>query len=121
VLDDILLRNIQGEVDSQSEVAGRVEIQSGSRIISSVVRGPVSIGKGCTIRDSFIGPFTSIADQTTIEKSSVEHSVILENCSIYQIERLVDSVVGRGSRVKKQPNSFSAVRLFVGDDSNLEL
>ncbi len=85
VLDDILQRNIKGEVDSQSEIDGRVEIQPGAKIVSSIIRGPVSIGKDCLIKDSFIGPFTSIADQTIIEHSSIEHSVILENCSIHHI------------------------------------
>jgi len=121
VLDDILQRNIQGEVNSGSEIEGRVEIQPGSKVISSVIRGPVSIGKGCMIKDSFIGPFTSIADQTVVENSSIEHSVVLESCSISHIERLADSVIGRGSRIRKHENGFAAIKLFVGDDTSVEL
>jgi glucose-1-phosphate thymidylyltransferase len=121
VLDDILQRNVKGQIDSKSEIEGRVEIQPGTRIVSSVIRGPVSIGKGCLVKDSFIGPFTSIADQTSIENSSIEHSVILEKCSISHIARMTDSLVGRDSRIRKRENGFAAVRLFVGDDANLEL
>jgi glucose-1-phosphate thymidylyltransferase len=121
VLDDLLKRNIQGEIDSASEIEGRVEINPGTKIISSVIRGPVSIGKNCLIKNSFVGPFTSVADNTSIEYSSIEHSVILENCSISHIERLEDSVVGRDSRIRKRENNFAAVKLFVGDDTNVEL
>jgi glucose-1-phosphate thymidylyltransferase len=121
VLDDLLLRNINGEVDSKSEVIGRVEIKEGTRIESSIIRGPVSVGEGCIIKDSYVGPFTSIAANTSIEHSSLEHSVILENCSVCGIERLADCVIGRGSKLKKRVNNFSGMSLFVGDDTNLEL
>jgi glucose-1-phosphate thymidylyltransferase len=121
VLDGLVQRNIRGEVDSKSEVAGRVEIQAGARIESSIIRGPVSIGRGCVIKDSYIGPFTSIAAETTIDHSSIEYSVVLENSSIFNIERIADSVIGRGSTIKKKGTSFAAVKIFVGDDTNLEL
>jgi glucose-1-phosphate thymidylyltransferase len=121
VLDGLIQRDLKGQVDSQSEIAGRVEIHAGARVQSSVIRGPVSIADGCLIKDSFIGPFTSIGAQTTIEHSSIEHSVVLENCFISNIERLSDSVIGRNSNINKRQNSFSAIRVFIGDDSNVEL
>lgn len=121
VLDDLTKRDIKGEVDSKSQVVGRVEIQKDAKIEASVIRGPVSIGEGCLIRNSFIGPFTSIAANTTVEDSSIEHSVILENCVVCKIERLSDCVIGRNSNVKKKESSFRTVRLFIGDDTNVEL
>lgn len=121
VLDDLLNRNIEGRVDSASQVAGRVEIRRGADVANSVIRGPVSIAEGCQIRDSFVGPYTSIGAGTVIESSSVEHSVILENCRIYGLERLSDSIIGRNAEIVRQLNSFKAVRFFVGDDSKIEL
>lgn len=121
VLDDLIERNIAGEVDAQSQVVGRVEIQEGARIECSTVRGPVSIAKNCRIKDSFIGPFTSIAANVTVEHSSIEHSVILENCTILNMERLSDCVIGCNASVKKRENHYGAVRLFIGDDANIEL
>ena len=121
VLDDMLTRNIRGEVDAVSEVTGRVEVLGGARIKSSVIRGPVSIGEGCVIKDSFIGPFTSIAANTVIEHSAIENSVILENCSVCNIERLSDCVIGRGAELKKRENNFAGMTLFLGDDTKLEL
>ncbi len=121
VLDSLLQRSIKGEVDSKSQVVGRVEIREGTKVENSVVRGPVSIAERCRIKNSFIGPFTSIAAGTTIEHSCIEHSVILENCSISSIERLEGSVIGKGTEVIRGGSNFKAVRLFVGDDTRIEI
>jgi len=121
VLDDLLQRDIRGEIDSDSKVIGRAEIGEGTRIENSTIRGPVSIGRSCHIKDSYIGPFTSIGSGSKIENSSIEHSVILEDCSVCHIERLADSVIGRGARIVRREHGFKAVRLFIGDDTEIEL
>jgi glucose-1-phosphate thymidylyltransferase len=121
VLDDLLQPSIEGDVDSKSQVAGRVEIGEGAKVENSTVRGPVSIARGCQIRNSFIGPFTSIGADATVEDSSIEHSVILQGSHIYHIERLEDSLIGRGVQVSKADEGFKGVKLFVGDDARIEL
>jgi glucose-1-phosphate thymidylyltransferase len=121
VLDEFVKRNLRGEVDAASQVAGRVEIGEGTSIEHSTIRGPASIGDNCHIRDSYIGPFTSIAAGTTIERSGVEHSVILESCSIRDIERLSDCVIGRCAVVTRRGDGLKATTLFVGDDAKVEL
>ncbi len=121
VLDDLLERNVKGEVDERSQVIGRVEIGEGTRVENSTIRGPVAIAASCHIKDSYIGPFTSIGPGSKIENSSIEHSVILESCSVCHIERLADSVIGRGARVLKQERGFKAIKLFVGDDTEIIL
>jgi len=121
VLDESLKHDIKGDVDSQSQIADRVEIGKGAKVESSVIQGPVSIAQDCQIRNSFIGSFTSIGAGTVIEDSSVEYSVILENCHILRIGRLADSIIGRGASVVKQEQDVNMTRLFVGDDARVEL
>lgn len=121
VLDNFLKRSIKGKIDSESQIMGRVEIKEGTIIENSAVRGPVSIAEGCHIKNSFIGPFTSIGAGTIIEDSSVEYSVVLEHSRICRIERLEDSLIGRGVELQKADERFKAVKLFVGDDARLEL
>ncbi|MBM3165929.1 MAG: glucose-1-phosphate thymidylyltransferase [Chloroflexi bacterium] len=121
VLDDLLKRDIRGEANSNSQVVGRVEVREGTKIENSTIRGPVSIAESCHIKDSFIGPFTSIAAGTTVQNSCIDHSVILENCSIRNIERLSDSIIGRNSEVTRQEDSIKSARLFIGDDARVEL
>ena len=121
VLDNYLQRDIRGEVDARSQVIGRVEIRAGAKLENSTARGPASIAQGCRIKNSFIGPFTSIGANTVIEDSSLEHSVILENCRISGVEHLADSIIGKGTKVIRRDHGVKALRLFIGDDSVIEL
>ena len=121
VLDDFLERDIKGELDWASHIVGRVEIREGAKIENSLIRGPVSIAENCQIRNSTIGPFTSVGARTVVEDSSIEDSVILENCHILKIKRLADSIIGRNTKVIKQEPHSKPIRLFVGDDTRVEL
>ena len=121
VLDDFLKRDVKGKVDSQSQIVGRVEVGQGARVENSTLRGPISIAEGCQIKNSFIGPYTSIGKGTIVDASSVEHSVILENCHVQGIDRLSDSLIGRGAELTKSIGKVKGVKLFIGDDSKVEL
>ncbi len=121
VLDELLRRDIKGDVDSRSHLTGEVEIRKGARVENSRIRGPVSIAEDCIIRNSFIEPFTSIGAGTLIEDSSVGRSVIMGNCRVLKVRHLADSVVGRRADVVGQEQELKALRLFVGDDAWVEL
>lgn len=121
ILDGFVKRDLRGEIDAASRVVGRVEVGEGTRIENSAIKGPVSISGDCCIRDSRIGPFTSIATGTSVEQSSLKHSVILENCSIRNIKRLTDCVMGRSAVVTGRGRGFKAITLFIGDDARVEL
>ena len=51
----------------------------------------------------------------------MENSVILENCHICRIERVVDSLIGKGVKLVKPDQRSKGIRLFVGDDDRIEL
>ena len=121
VLDTFSKRDIKGEVDSQSRIVGKVQIGEGTKLESSRVQGPVFIAADCRIKNSLIGPFTNIRAGTVVEDSSLEHSVILENCRIFKIKQLADSVVGRNTILTGQGKNAEKVKLFVGDDCKVEL
>ncbi|TAL25740.1 MAG: glucose-1-phosphate thymidylyltransferase, partial [Nitrospirae bacterium] len=121
VLDEYIKRQIKGSVDSKSQISGRVTIEKGASVINSVVRGPVIIGGGSKIKDSFIGPFTSIGHNVTLLDSSIEHSVILNGAFLSGVERLEDSIVGKNTRVIKNSARHKALCLMVGDDSTVEV
>jgi glucose-1-phosphate thymidylyltransferase len=121
VLDAFLKRDIKGEVNSQSHIDGRVQIEEGTKLENSLVRGPVLIAANCRIKNSLIQPFTNIRAGTVIEDSSLEHSVILENCQILKIEHLADSVIGRNTVLAGQGKSPEKIKLFTGDDCKVEL
>ncbi len=56
-----------------------------------------------------------------MENSSIEHSVILEDCRIRNIERLTDSLIGKGVELTKGEQKFKGIRLFIGDEAKVDL
>lgn len=113
---------IEGFVDRDSRVDGRVTVSAGAEVIGSVVRGPAIIGEESRIVNSYIGPFTSIYHHVTIEDSEIEHSIVLENTTISGIpQRIQDSLIGRNARVRRSPVKPAAHNLTLGDYSDIGL
>lgn len=121
VLDEWVKREIQGEVDEASQVVGRVSLAPTAKVERSFIRGPAVLGAGSLIRDSFIGPYTSIGPGCTVERSSLEHCVLLSGAVIEGIQRLEDSVVGENARVVVDSSNHRALRLMIGDDSEVKI
>ncbi len=113
---------IDGSVDEESRIHGKVVIEEGAKIHDSVIRGPAIIGKNSKVLHSYIGPFTSIHDNVTITESEVEHSIILAECIIENIgSRIEDSLLGRNVTVHRSERKPKAYRLMVGDNSEVEV
>lgn len=122
VLDELIKKNIQGQVDDSSMVDGRVNIAKTAKIVNSKILGPVVIGEEVIIENSFIGPFTSIGDGVKIKKSNIQHSVILDDCKIKKINDLRDSLIGRRTVVAKTKNKpKNTLVVMLGDDSVVEV
>jgi glucose-1-phosphate thymidylyltransferase len=122
ILDTSLEIALQGEIDANSQAIGRVQIGQGTKIINSTIRGPVIIGENCHIENSFIGPYSSIANGTKLIDADIEHSVILKDATIIGIhQRIVDSVIGRRAKLEIAPQRPKALRFMIGDDSHVEL
>ncbi len=116
-----LEQRIDGSVDDQSSVAGQVVVEEGAEIVNSVVRGPAIIGRGARVVDSYIGPFTSIATECTIERTEIEYSVVLERCRVSDIPRIEGSLLGRDVVLQRTERKPAAHKFMLGDDSQVEL
>jgi glucose-1-phosphate thymidylyltransferase len=115
-------RRVDGEVDAQSNVEGRVIIEPGALIERSVVRGPVVIGAGARISDSYVGPYSAIAPDAVVERSEVEHSILLERAQLIGLEgRIESSLLGRDVIVRRGERTPRAYRFMVGDNSEIEI
>ncbi len=122
ILDTYLTTDILGEIDAPSHVIGRVQIGAGSKLINSTIRGPVVIGRNCYLENCFIGPYTSIAENTTLIDTDIEHSVVLEGAKIVGIyQRIIDSVIGQRAQLTVAPRRPKALRFMIGDDCQIEL
>ena len=110
---------LQGE-DNRFE--GRVLIDASASVTSSVICGPVIIGAGAYIANSYIGPHTSIGERVQIDGAEIERSIILSGASILHVGgRLVASVVGRDARIFRDFSMPRAMRLQVGDGDEVAL
>jgi len=114
-------QRIDGALDERSEVQGRVVIEEGAELVNSFVRGPAIIGKGTRLVNTFVGPYTAIYHSCVITDSEIEHSVVLEECRISNMPRLVDSLIGRKVEVGRSERKPQAYRLMLGDHSRVGL
>ena len=113
--------DVQGTVDADSFLDGRVVIEDGAEIINSTVRGPAIIGERTRVVNSYIGPFTSVYFDCEIVNSEIEHSVILEESKVLDIARIADSLIGKQVEIRRSESRPHATRLMVGDHSVVDL
>jgi glucose-1-phosphate thymidylyltransferase len=118
---ETLERRVEGEVDEESEIDGRVVVEPGARVVRSRIRGPVVLGAGSTVSDSFVGPFSAVGRRCVIDRSEVEHSVILDDCRVVGAGRLEDSLLGHHVEVTRTARRPVATRLMVGDHCSIDL
>ena len=115
-------RRIQGDVDAATRIEGEVIVGAGTVVRESVLRGPLILGSRCRIERSYIGPFTAIYDDVTIRNSELEHSIVLERCSIQDIPvRIEASLIGKEVRIQRSQTKPTAYRFMVGDSSLVDV
>jgi glucose-1-phosphate thymidylyltransferase len=113
-------RRIDGSVDAESRVEGKVIVEAGATIEGSVVRGPAIIGAGARVLHAYVGPFTSIMNDVEIRESEIEHSIVLEGSCISNLaNRVEDSLIGKNVRIYRVPMKPSAYRFMLGDNSEV--
>jgi glucose-1-phosphate thymidylyltransferase len=119
ILDTIETR-VEGDLDEESSVDGRVVIEAGAKLIRSKVRGPAIIGAGATVCDAYVGPYSAIGENCTISNAELEHSILLAGSTVSDLEgRMESSLLGRNVRIYRHPDQPRAHRFLVGDNSEI--
>ena len=107
-------------IDATSRVDGDVVLEDHVTLINSVVRGPAIIGRNATLANASIGPFTSLAHNCVVINSEIEHSIVLEECLIRDIDRCIeDSLIGSQTEIlpySAKPGTYS---FLLGDHSHV--
>jgi glucose-1-phosphate thymidylyltransferase len=122
VLDD-KETTIRGTVEGAAEVVGKVDLHETATVESeAVIHGPVSIDAGTVIKaQAYVGPYTSIGPNSTIENAYIENSVVVGESIIKTHGKIVASLIGQSTSItngrKRNPEGH---RLVVGEDSALE-
>ena len=117
---DTFERRIDGQVDADSRIEGKVVIEAGAIVERSVIRGPAIIGRGARLVHAYVGPFTAIMNDVEITDTEIEHSIVLEGSSLRNLSnRVTDSLIGKGVKIYREPVKPSAYRFMLGDNSEV--
>jgi len=123
ILSDLAPFN-KGRIEDGVETNLRIGIEEGTVIHSNcTLRGPLVIGKNCEVGPgTYLGPYTSIGDNVTIKGGEIENSIILSESFIECGKRIVDSLVGKGSRIVSNETGLpKGHRLVVGENTYLSI
>ena len=112
---------LQGSADAATELIGRVVLEEAVRVTGSRIVGPVIVGAGTRVTDSYIGPFTSIAPDCEIVDSEIEYSIVLRGASISGVRRIEASLIGHNVELTRAPKVPRAHRLILGDHSRVQI
>lgn len=88
---------------------------NGEHYENTVIVQPVSIGTGCTIKNSIIGPNVSIGENTHIDYSIVKNSIIGAYSHLFDIV-LDESVIGSDTNLRGETRSLN-----IGDNASIDL
>ncbi len=112
----------RGTVDAESELIGRVVIEEGATVTRSRVVGPVIIGAGTQVTDSYVGPFTALAEDCVISGS--RDRVLHRAAGRVHPRGPADRGLARSAgtwRSPRRPNVPRAHRLVLGDHSQVQI
>jgi glucose-1-phosphate thymidylyltransferase len=123
---DTIEERVEGDVDDGSDIQFKVIIEKGAQLRNSVIRGPAIIGKETSVRNAYVGPFTSISSNCRIENVEIQHSIVCENTVIkdqpsQRTFRIEDSLIGKNVEITRTDQKPKAHRLLLGDSSKVEL
>jgi glucose-1-phosphate thymidylyltransferase len=90
-------------------------------VVRSRIRGPVVIGEGTRVTDSYIGPFTALGEDCEVVGSELEHAVVLAHSRILDAGAISDSLLGKHTEVTRSQRRPRSTRLMLGDDSVVDL
>ena len=111
---------VESEQLEDSEIHGHVQLDEGVTVKKSVLRGPCIVGHGASIVDSYVGPFTSIGPDTRIERSEIENSIVMDNCTITDIGNRIDgSLIGKNVKITRKNKPPRNYGFMVGDNSEI--
>lgn len=113
-----------GRFEDDVIATGRIAIEDRTVIkTKSRLMGPLIIGRNCEIGpETYVGPYTSIGDNVVIKGGEIENSIVLDHTVIECGKRIIDSLIGKGSRVVSNEGSLPrGYKLFIGENTFVSL
>jgi glucose-1-phosphate thymidylyltransferase len=120
ILDD-LQSKLEGDIHASCRIIGKVSVGKKTVINhGTTIKGPVIIGENCEIGpDVYLGPYTSVGDNVKILSGEVEGSIIMQDVLMNCKKRIIDSIIGRQSRIETSEAMYPSGLKFVLGESTL--
>ncbi len=111
--------SMRGKIEEGVAISGNVDIGNGSVVRKgTALRGPVIIGDNSEIGGGAkVGPNTSVGSRVRIMHAEIEDSIILDGALVDCKERIVDSIIGKDSRIVSTDTSSPRRMSFVVGES----
>ena len=91
------------------------KIEEGLHFENTVIIQPVSIGAGCNIKNSIIGPNVAVGENTTIDYSIIKNSIIGSYSNLFDIV-LESSLIGSDTGIRGETRTLN-----IGDNTDIDL
>jgi glucose-1-phosphate thymidylyltransferase len=122
ILDQTIKNEINSKLPKSVQLQGRVKVGKKCKIKNSRLRGPLIIGDNVTISDSYIGPYSSIADNCQIRNTGIENSVLMEEVKIESPSKPLDSsLLGKQSELIENHRPYQSLELFLGNQCKIKI
>jgi len=116
LLDKVLEAEPRARQRKGAKIEGRVKIGQGCQIKNSLLRGPIIIGDKVVIENSFIGPYSSIADDCQLTGTRLENTILMRGVKINSPGRPLDTcLIGEETVIKNSLRHPGAMELFLGN------
>ena len=125
--NEVILRGMKpyfyGKKEDGVSIVGNVMIgedtiiKSGAKIV-----GPVIIGKHCIIgSDAYVGPNTSVGDDSNLTKCNIEDSIIMVGCVIDSDIKIRKSIISYNSEIIFKKENADNKMFLLGEGSKISL
>lgn len=105
-----------------ARIEGRALVDPTATLDGTTVRGPAVIGPGAVVRDSFVGPYTTIGRNAVLEGTEIEHSIVLAEATLrHPGRRLSASLIGEGAVITRNFGLPAAMCVRVGSRTEVRL
>src|SRR6266516_3533340 len=118
VLKD-LESSVKGKIEEEVAISGSVEVGEGTIVHrGSALRGPIVVGEYSEIGGgAYVGPYTSVGSHVKILGAEIENTIILDGTVVDCRERIVDSIIGKNSKIISDHAYRPTGRRFVVGES----
>jgi glucose-1-phosphate thymidylyltransferase len=114
-------RRVDGELDADSVRGRRGGRRAGRDARALHGAWPRRDRRRHRLEDAYVGPSTSIGRDCHLARCELEHSVVMDGCTVTDVPRLEGCLLGRGVVVERTVRRPAAHRLLLGDHSHVEL